>query len=423
MENPWNIDSIYDLQYFNCPSCIFRDHSKQEIINHAFEFHPNSIHYLDNIKDESLIDVICPWSVREIKKEESNLDGIDAVGLLIPQVQIKTEVDNFSEAIPKKDDFGISGDNLLLPDSNQDPLDKNKKITCKGCEQLFEINEILKHIKNRNCRQQYTLTDISHVKKLSKGHKNAYDKLYRKKYYEANKDKLKEGARKYHELNKDKSIGQNYICSLCGKSFTQAGTLRQHVKSIHEGIKKVRKKVVCDTCGKEFSGLYELKNHVKFVHEGVKDQECKYCGKLFGEKGTLRNHIKSIHEKLKEHSCEICGKSFNLLYELKEHIKTVHEKEGFKDVICNICGQGFKTTKYMKDHIKFVHDKIKDHKCQECEKAFVSANHLQIHVKSVHEKCRDFVCEICGMAFSRTDTKKRHVIRVHGKTKQLLTIL
>ena len=46
MENPWNIDSIYDLQYFNCPSCIFRDHSKQEIINHAYEFHPNSIHYL-----------------------------------------------------------------------------------------------------------------------------------------------------------------------------------------------------------------------------------------------------------------------------------------------------------------------------------------------------------------------------------------
>ena len=46
MENPWNIDSIYDLQYFNCPSCIFKDHSKQEMVNHVFEFHPDSIHHL-----------------------------------------------------------------------------------------------------------------------------------------------------------------------------------------------------------------------------------------------------------------------------------------------------------------------------------------------------------------------------------------
>ena len=380
------------------------------------------LHYLIsslvNIKDESLLDVICPWNVQEIKKEESDLDRAETVGLLIPQVQIKTEVDNFSEDLSKEDNFNISGDHFLTSDSKQEPLDINQKITCKGCKQLFEFNEILKHIKNRNCRQQYTLTDINHVKQLSKRHKNAYDKLYRKKYYEANKEKLKEGARKYHELNKDKLIGQNCICSLCGKTFNNSVSLRQHVKGVHEGIKTVRKKAVCDTCGKELSSVYELKKHVKIVHEGVKDEECKYCGKLFGKKAILNNHIKSIHEKLKEHSCEICGKSFNLLYELKEHIKSVHEREGIKDVICNICGQGFKTAKSMKLHIKYVHDKIKDHECQDCGKAFQTTTSLQNHIKSVHEKIRDFECEICGNAFSRMSDLKRHVIGVHEKTKQ-----
>ena len=55
MENPWIINSIYELQYFNCPSCIFKDHTKQKIINHAYEIHPESIEHLMNIDDKSLI--------------------------------------------------------------------------------------------------------------------------------------------------------------------------------------------------------------------------------------------------------------------------------------------------------------------------------------------------------------------------------
>ena len=73
MENPWNIDSIYDLQYFNCPSCLFKDPYKQKMINHAFEFHPDSTIHLMNIKDNSLIDIICPWNNIEIKKEQIEL--------------------------------------------------------------------------------------------------------------------------------------------------------------------------------------------------------------------------------------------------------------------------------------------------------------------------------------------------------------
>ena len=61
MENPWNIHSIYELQFYNCPCCIFKDPYKQEIINHACEFHPESVTFLQNIIDNSLEDVVCPW--------------------------------------------------------------------------------------------------------------------------------------------------------------------------------------------------------------------------------------------------------------------------------------------------------------------------------------------------------------------------
>ena len=69
MTNPWNIVSIYDLQYFNCPSCNFKNHSKQEIVTHAYECHPESIKFLTKISDDSLNDVIFPWNNLIIKEE------------------------------------------------------------------------------------------------------------------------------------------------------------------------------------------------------------------------------------------------------------------------------------------------------------------------------------------------------------------
>ena len=40
--NPWNFHSLYDLLYFNCPSCAYKNNSKQEFVNHAYDRHPKS---------------------------------------------------------------------------------------------------------------------------------------------------------------------------------------------------------------------------------------------------------------------------------------------------------------------------------------------------------------------------------------------
>ena len=70
--NPWNIQSIYELQYFNCPACNFKNQFKQKFLLHANEFHPECIPYLSTIPDDSLNDVICPWKSTEfdLKQEE-----------------------------------------------------------------------------------------------------------------------------------------------------------------------------------------------------------------------------------------------------------------------------------------------------------------------------------------------------------------
>ena len=74
MKNPWDINSIYELQYFNCPSCDFKNSSKQELINHAHKIHPECVQFLSKITDNSFSDVLCPWNeifITDIKIEET----------------------------------------------------------------------------------------------------------------------------------------------------------------------------------------------------------------------------------------------------------------------------------------------------------------------------------------------------------------
>ena len=67
-ENPWNINSIYEFQYFNCPTCEFKNNSKQVFIDHAFNDHKEAIEYLKNIDDGSINDITFPFI-------ENNPDG------------------------------------------------------------------------------------------------------------------------------------------------------------------------------------------------------------------------------------------------------------------------------------------------------------------------------------------------------------
>ena len=47
--NPWAIQSIYDLQYFNCPACPYKTNSKQKFVIHIYHLHPEALEDLCNI--------------------------------------------------------------------------------------------------------------------------------------------------------------------------------------------------------------------------------------------------------------------------------------------------------------------------------------------------------------------------------------
>ena len=74
-----------------------------------------------------------------------------------------------------------------------------------------------------------------------------------------------------------KEDGSHHKCKLCNRTFSQSGTLRRHIKTVHGGVKSHN----CETCGKSFSRAANLKKHISAVHEGTKDHKCHICFKEF----------------------------------------------------------------------------------------------------------------------------------------------
>ena len=73
---------------------------------------------------------------------------------------------------------------------------------------------------------------------------------------------------------------------------------------VHEGIEDHK----CDYCEKSFSDAGHLKKHVKTVHKRIKDQNCDHCGKSFTDSGSLKLHVEGVHEGVK-YKCNNCEKS------------------------------------------------------------------------------------------------------------------
>ena len=53
-QSPWALESIYYYQFYCCPECDTKVALKQDFIDHAFKFHPDSRLYFPNIMDGSL---------------------------------------------------------------------------------------------------------------------------------------------------------------------------------------------------------------------------------------------------------------------------------------------------------------------------------------------------------------------------------
>ena len=137
--SPWDVESLYKFQYFNCPTCSYKNNVKQDFIDHAVNSHPESKKYFINILNhESFSDVIIAI---EFEAEELNIESeqlsIESEQLNIeseqPNIQtMKTEVSENEEGTADQIEKASSSE-------DNDPLDFQNNVNIK-IEANFDSN-------------------------------------------------------------------------------------------------------------------------------------------------------------------------------------------------------------------------------------------------------------------------------------------
>ena len=109
-----------------------------------------------------------------------------------------------------------------------------------------------------------------------------------------------------------------FHCSLCSASFTQQGTLKEHLIS-HTGQRKHK----CETCGKCYLRKRYLMIHQR-THLDIMPYECTQCLKRFARRDGLTRHLQT-HAGTKPYSCSQCEKRFTRRYKMSEHMRIAHD--------------------------------------------------------------------------------------------------
>lgn len=184
-------------------------------------------------------------------------------------------------------------------------------------------------------------------------------KLY---MFQFNLDRHYEIAHDPDKPNKSKNAkgrGKSCQCDICGSVFRRSDILRNHKKTVHEGIKRLRPNVIstCDICGSVFKRKDHLKEHVLVKHSGsALPYACNVCEKSFIRQRMLDVHMNKHHFKLKPYSCSFCTKKFFSQHSANNHIAL------------KVCQP----------------DRVKRFKCIECEKTFYDAQLLEMHMTAWH---------------------------------------
>ena len=214
--------------------------------------------------------------------------------------------------------------------------EENEKLKAENLKlkNFQSTNDIDSHIKIERIKNEPLNID-SNEDNHQNPHKSTMD-IIENTLSSTNKSTKNEENRSFQEetkISEDKDQNQNAQarnsknigCDICGKSFIESRNLKNHKKSVHEGIKEVK----CKSCEKSFTTKRRSEGHQETFKgncsdlatkkESAKKHKCDTCGKYLIDSRNLKNHIKSVHKGIKEFKCDSCEIFFATKQTLYNH--------------------------------------------------------------------------------------------------------
>ena len=185
-------------------------------------------------------------------------------------------------------------------------------------------------------------------------------------------------------------------------------------KEIFENYEK--QKVVCPICGKSYLNHPTLRDHISVKHGTGETVPCHICGKEVIKGGTAMYCHLMTHRR-NNLPCSFCGKIFGNKFKLGQH-EQIH-MPGYVRFYCAQCDYKCGEKKSLQKHIRFVHNKERPVHCDQCDKRFTIESVLQRHKRTVHIKDQPFNCEVCGFKTSYISNLNTHRLKTHRIEKFL----
>ena len=86
----------------------------------------------------------------------------------------------------------------------------------------------------------------------------------------------------------EKKVENIFKCEICEEIFSSSNSKDQHVSFVHIGDIDQEEQNICKICAKPFVTIGTLKTHMKNVHEGQNNYKCNTCSKTFVLLGSVK---------------------------------------------------------------------------------------------------------------------------------------
>ena len=152
----------------------------------------------------------------------------------------------------------------------------------------------------------------------------------------------------------------NFLCSVCGKSFTLDVSLQQHMRDKHDTGPHS-----CELCSDILRSGEDYKQHMRDEHGNIHKEEEEH-----GSCSTTDDRTETF-------SCPHgCSNTFPHKTALLQHQKDKHQA-----AVCLLCPKQFQHQRAMLQHLSMKHEMSV---CLECEQLFKSADDLTHHQHNNH---------------------------------------
>ena len=298
--NPWNVSSLEEFLFYNCPECESKHSTKEQFVGHAVVAHENARDILMTIlRTEKMKASNENGLIEEVAPEGSDDNGNDNfIGIQIAKVESITE-----------DSTEISGSSSV--EAATEVIDEAEELITSNNEELDE---------NLDTSRTETISSTSNTESLSDDEPETVETPTLGPPVTIKVTSKQKKPKKYR-------LTQETKCKLCGKEFYSKYCLKSHVQGVHEGVR-----LKCGLCPKTYASRGALLVHIQAVHRG-KTFKCDLCPKTYSTRGYLSDHIQAVHRG-KTYKCDLCPKTYIARRNLSEHIETAHRGKTFK---CDRC--------------------------------------------------------------------------------------